>query len=445
MSSSQPEFEIQARSAEEIIQEIENAVERGHLHPGQQLPTVRALAKQLSLSPATVAAAYKGLGQRGVVVSSGRRGSHIAEQSPNVHRFEPPVPAELRNLSDGNPALELLPELSGALASVRGKSRLYAEELNDPGLLRTAARQLHQDEIPDQHVAIVGGAMDGLERVLRERLRPGDWVAVEDPCFVGVLDLLRGLQMRAVPIALDDAGMLPESLSETLEQSPKTRAVLTTPRAQNPTGAAFTAERAEELLSVLNRHPSLLLLEDDHAGPVAGVKLQSLCGAYQGPWAHVRSVSKTLGPDLRLAIMAADKITKQRVESRQQVGMRWVSHILQRTVAGVWEQPDTWKLFARAAYQYAQRRRVLVKLLKEAGIRAHGKSGLNVWVPVREEAATTMNLAHAGWGVRAGEAFRLRSSPGIRITISSLTEVEVGRLAQDVIHSQTSRQRASGA
>ena len=70
--------------------------------------------------------------------------------------------------------------------------------------------------------------------------------------------------------------------------------------------------------------------------------------------------------------------------------------------------------------------------LARHAIPAQGRSGLNVWVPVREESATVEALLGDGWAVRAGERFRLRAPPGIRITAAALEEREAPALAAAV-------------
>jgi hypothetical protein len=66
------------------------------------------------------------------------------------------------------------------------------------------------------------------------------------------------------------------------------------------------------------------------------------------------------------------------------------------------------------------------------GIAAHGRTGLNVWIPVREEARTVRGLADRGWAVAAGERFRIATPPAIRVTTAALTPIDAGRLAADL-------------
>jgi DNA-binding transcriptional MocR family regulator len=146
----------------------------------------------------------------------------------------------------------------------------------------------------------------------------------------------------------------------------------------------------------------------------------------------VKSTSKFLGPDLRIAVMAADALTSGRVQRQQALGIRWVSHVLQSLTLALWSDPSTGRRLARAAEVYRQRRTALIEALASHDIAAHGASGFNVWVPVREETATVGALAARGWAVAAGERFRLKSAPAIRVTTSALEPIAAQRFAADL-------------
>jgi DNA-binding transcriptional MocR family regulator len=79
----------------------------------------------------------------------------------------------------------------------------------------------------------------------------------------------------------------------------------------------------------------------------------------------------------------------------------------------------------------------LIGALAERGVAAHGSSGLNVWVPVSEEATTMRALQEAGWLAMAGERFRIATPPGVRITITTLSDGEaegIARVIADAEH-----------
>jgi DNA-binding transcriptional MocR family regulator len=189
----------------------------------------------------------------------------------------------------------------------------------------------------------------------------------------------------------------------------------------------------------------VLLVEDDHAGPVAGVPALTLAHDARPRWAVVRSVSKSLGPDLRLALLAGDALTVARVEGRQSLGCGWVSHVLQAAVAALWSDPRVARRLERAERAYTGRRRALLAALARRGITAHGRSGLNVWVPVPEESAAVTALAAAGWAVRAGERYRLRSPPAVRVTIATLEPRDAERFAADLARALARSDRTSTA
>jgi len=424
------QYPIRGRRSSELAVSIEGAIREGRLEPGAPLPPVRGLAASLGISPATVAAAYRRLAARGLVTGQGRRGTRVSPRPPLGIPAPAPVAAHLRNLADGNPDAVLLPQLQPVLRNCGREPRLYGTERNHSALLAAAREQLTADGIPAEAIAIVGGALDGLERVLQANLRPGDRIAVEDPGYTAVFDLVGALGLAVEPMAVDDFGPEPESLAKALRTG--VRAMVLTPRAQNPTGAALDEKRVRALRPILQAYPSVLLLEDDHAGPVAGVPALTLVPSHREHWAVVRSVSKSLGPDLRLAVLAGDATTIARVEGRQHIGTGWVSHVLQEAVARLSTDRRIEARLRAAASHYTARRADLIDALRRHGITAQGRSGFNVWVPVPDEQAAITGLAAAGWAVRAGERYRIKSPPAIRVTVSNLDPADARRLAKDL-------------
>jgi DNA-binding transcriptional MocR family regulator len=126
------------------------------------------------------------------------------------------------------------------------------------------------------------------------------------------------------------------------------------------------------------------------------------------------------------------RLTTGRVQRQQALDVRWVSHLLQSLALALWSDPSSGRRLARAADVYRLRRTALIDALASNDIAAHGASGFNVWVPVREETATVGGLAARGWAVAAGERFRLKSAPAIRITTSALEPDAAQRLAADL-------------
>ena len=421
---------------------MERAVCVGELELGAPLPPLRDLAAELGVNPNTVAAAYRLLRDRGVIETAGRRGSRIRARPAltprDAVRFD--VPEGVRNLSDGNPDTALLPDLERAVREAAlahaADPVMYTGPALDPRLRALAEASFAGDGIPvgregASSVGVASGSLDAIERIFLARLRPGDSVAVEDPGWGSLLDLLPALGLKPVPMGVDDDGPLPRDLERALADG--VRAVVVTSRAQNPTGASLGAERAAALRALLAGHPEVLLIEDDHGHGIVDLPFQPLCSGPDGRitathWAVVRSAAKSLGPDLRVAVLTGDADTLDRVRGRQRLGAGWVSHLLQRTVAALWAAEDT----TPAAGSYRARRDGLLDELAGRGVRAHGRSGLNVWVPVPDETAAIAGLLQRGWAVAAGARFRIDSRPGIRVTVSLLTAAELPRLAEDI-------------
>src|ERR1700680_3793543 len=197
------QYRITASSAAELVADVERAVASGALTPGQRLPSVRNLAVEVGLSPVTVAAGLAELRRRGVVLTEQRRGTRIGEGAPSESsRVGGPGPPGAADLSRGNPDPALLPDLHRQLARVKPPLTLYGEPAAVPELTLAAREQLRADGIPGESLCVVSGALDAIERVLEAHLRPGDRVAVENPGYAALLDLLRARRLALEAVAV---------------------------------------------------------------------------------------------------------------------------------------------------------------------------------------------------------------------------------------------------
>ncbi|MEV6996859.1 aminotransferase class I/II-fold pyridoxal phosphate-dependent enzyme [Streptomyces sp. NPDC093982] len=426
-------YRIEGRRAADIASSVERAVGAGELEPGQLLPPMRELAVELGVNPNTVAAAYRILRERGVIETAGRRGSRVRPKPATTWResIRVDVPEGVRNVAAGNPDPALLPPLAKAFTAAAEQNDrepvMYGDEAVDPELARSARAALDADGVADGPIAVASGSLDVIERVLAAHLKPGDTVAVEDPGWGSLLDLVPAVGLRTAPVGVDDEGPLPDDVRRALEAG--ARALIVTDRAQNPTGAVVTAARARALRSVLTDHPDVLLIEDDHGHGIVDLPLHALAGTTR-TWAFVRSAAKAYGPDLRLAVFTGDPVTVDRVRGRQRLGPGWVSRIGQRALARLWAEGAVDPATVAAAY--AARRDALIAALAERGITAHGRSGMNVWIPVPDETGAVARLLHAGWAVAPGARFRMSAPPGIRITVATLAVDEIAPLADAV-------------
>ena len=389
---------------------------------------MRELAAALEVSPATVATAYRTLKQRGFVVGERARGTTVAPLPPvRVKRVAAPPPG-VRDLASGNPDPQLLPSLAGVFKRLDPTHKLYGVAPKLPELVDLAEDDFAADAIRGD-IAVTGGALDAIERALQTELRLGDRVVVEDPSWPRIADLVHALGFVVEPVPVDGRGLNPDALDAALAAG--ARAVIATPRGQNPTAAAVDVPRGGDLRAVLADHPDVLMIEDDYVSRVAGARYVALHNS-SGRWVVVRSLSKWLGPDLRVALVAGDELTVSRIEGRQRLGPGWVSHLLQQVATLLLRDRATASLLERAERTYAERRDVLVEALATHGIGAAGDSGLGVWVPLVDEAAAVRELLGQRWAVAPGERYRFRTPPGLRITTAALEPADGERLADAI-------------
>lgn len=427
------DLEITGRSASEIASGLRALIERGDLRPGDSLPPVRSLADSLGVNRNTAVAAYRLLAGAGSVVTRGRGGTRVADRTAVPQEGFAPD-SVLRDVGTGNPDPALIPDLSHALAAMAGRPVLYGEPLIDPDLERWGRSWMSDAPLREFELTVTSGAADAVERLLASALTRDDAVALEDPCFLTSIHTVRVGGYRPVPVPVDEEGMTVDGLRAALNDG--VRAVVSTPRAQNPTGASLTAERAAELRAVLQEHPYVLVIEDDHFSMLSQRPFHSLIGPAHRRWALVRSVSKFLGPDMCLALTASDAETAARLAMRLTPGTTWVSHLLQRLTLALVSDADVAAGIQRAGVHYAERNRAFARRLTDRGIPVYANDGLNLWVPLPVPArAVAERLMRRGWLSRSGDDFDLSPtapSHRLRLTVHDLRDGDADALADDI-------------
>ncbi|APE38243.1 transcriptional regulator [Nocardia mangyaensis] len=435
--------DLDDRTAAGIAAAVGRRIRSGALAPGTRLPTVRAVARDLRVSPATVSQAWRALAATGAIVARGRAGTFVGESLPQTplgryQRLHSPSDNAFRiDLSRGTPDPALLPDLAAALHALSRDTApgdLSAHYLGEAVLPELAETLRAEWPWRCERLAVLDGALDAVDRLLAAHVRFGDPVIVEDPCFPPFLDLLARLGARPIPVPLDESGFRPEEFARAFD-GPAPRAVILQPRANNPTGASLTAIRVRELAAVLDTHPALII-EDDHSAGIAATPLRSLAACFPDRGVYIRSYSKSHGADLRLAVAGGPEALLDPVVERRMLGPGWSSRLLQRILLTMLHDADAATTVAGARLEYRRRATALRQALAEHGIVVAAGDGINLWLPVHDENAAMISLAAAGIKVAPGGPFEVGAHPPrdhLRLTLGALEAgTDLGWLAAEL-------------
>lgn len=419
---------IQGRTPVGISASLGRLIAAGELAAGDRLPTVRELAADLGVSPATVSQAWRALAAAGLIESHGRNGSFVRKvAAPERSTFSQPhsdgsgLPG--LDLSRGTPDPQLLPGLGRALSRVseRAETSAYMELPVIPELVGVLSDSW---PYPVESITIVNGALDAISRSIEQVARFGDRVVVENPGFPPFFDLLRRLGLEAVPVHVDERGIVPESFEAALRMSPSL--VILQPRALNPTGASMTSERAETLAGMIGDDTPfahVMVVEDDHSGDITASPDVSLGSWIPDRVLHVRSYSKSHGPDLRIAALGGTASHINAIEARRMLGPGWTSRMLQTILYDLLTSSESIAEVSDARRVYFSRQRALTEALREFGMDVRQADGINTWIPVDDEQGAILQLAARGIRVAGGTPFFAAESDEayIRVTAGAIS------------------------
>jgi DNA-binding transcriptional MocR family regulator len=275
-----------------IAQHLEQLISIGTLRPGDRLPSVRGICRAEKVSPASAIQALMTLEAKGLICARPRSGFYVESRfqlpspstpkiaiEPMKVRYKDTVTIQVWNnnarldivpLGACLPDPSFLPEADLTKSAVR-VARLhprtatrYDTRGDDQPLRLEVAKRLARSgcEVSPNEVVITHGCTHALNLALRAVAAPGDLVAVENPSFFGLPEVLSSYGLRVLPVpSLPESGISLDALESALARFP-IKALVLTPNFTNPTGAILSPNARARLSKMLQKN-GVPLIEDD--------------------------------------------------------------------------------------------------------------------------------------------------------------------------------------
>jgi DNA-binding transcriptional MocR family regulator len=304
-----------------LAEAVRQVLKRGEISPGSRLPAERTLARILSVSRTTVVAALELLREEGWVESHQGSGTRVVgrqgpagpmrDAAPSFRRH--PVYRSLIEGSGGTieflaahlPAAGLTPEL------LSFDKEAVQELLRTPGyvpmglpeLRRSVASRLTRSGVPtsQEQVLITSGAQQAIALTAAALVSPGDGVVVENPTYLGAIDILTSRGARLLPVPVGREGARLDVLREITRRASPCLLYLM-PTFQNPTGVLMP-EKERRAVARLSQDSGIPILEDNTLAELSlGPEPPAPLGAFapEAPILTVGSLSKLFWGGLRI-------------------------------------------------------------------------------------------------------------------------------------------------
>ncbi|NTJ43795.1 PLP-dependent aminotransferase family protein [Agrobacterium larrymoorei] len=410
------------RTIRGIALETSALIRAGALPVGAKLPPIRDLAYSLNVSPATISEAWSELRRQKIITGRGRNGTWVSGDrfiaKPERLASAGHYGTNVLDLTMAVPDPTLLPPLEKAMAYGASAEGLNSYERSRilPELEAEVRKTWPYDA--EAFLAMNGG-YNAVYTAIHALVTPGAPVAIEEPTAMRLLDILEHQGARILPVKCDENGPVPSSLQAAMRYKPVV--FLFQPRLHSVTGHTVTPERMDELADVL-RDSDAIIIEDDGIADIASTPRLSLGTAFPDRVIHVLSFSKTLGPDLRLAVMSSTKPLIEQVQSYRSFSAAWTSRVLQAAGSWLLRQPETEVCVANARANYKTRRDSLASALRDRGLPTPDGEGLCLWVPVVSESFAMVTLAARNIAVVSGKKFHVTDTGNIRVATSMLCD-----------------------
>ncbi len=335
----------------QLVEDIIENIDENIYKPGEKLPSIRHMSESRGISIMTVMKSYQELLLRGYLISKPQSGYYVtARQDLNaVHKtvaLSSPKHVEMSDmtrmvlvdssdetlipLGSGVPSQSLLPvtKLSHIAAKLLQSEQvplqITGSAEGSPELRLQLAKHMFLAGTPTQadDIIVTSGCNEALFIALSVVCNPGDLVAVESPCYFGVLQILQELGLRAIEIPTTDDGINPDALRAALEMNP-IKAVYISPNCNNPRGGILPEADKKKVAAIIEEY-NVPLIEDDSIGDLYfGKTRPGTIKAYdhKGLIIYCASFSKILAPAFRIGWIIPGKFRKQVIQFKHALNL----------------------------------------------------------------------------------------------------------------------------
>ncbi|MFE1595773.1 PLP-dependent aminotransferase family protein [Nocardia sp. NPDC058705] len=334
---------------------------------------------------------------------------------------------DIISLAGGLPDATLMPRdriARAAETALRDPAVLqYTESSGWPALREViAARESAKIGRPVQvaEVFITHGSQQALSLLAEVLLDPGALVIVEDPAYVGALQVFRAAGARIIAVPLDSDGMRLDILEDLLAAGERPALVHTVSNFHNPGGVTLAPERRAHLAKLAEAH-GFWIIEDDPYGELwFDQPSPAPVASYSPQVIRLSSVSKILSPSLRVGWMIAPERVCRAVELLKQGADLCGSALTQQITTDLLSDADWLAAHINTIRTtYGTRARALVAAVHTTfGDRIHCTAptgGMFIWANFTDNTNTTTLLPKA---LESGVAY----VPGVAFAVSNTSD-----------------------
>ncbi len=210
--------------------------------------------------------------------------------------------------------MDIFEELTARVLS-KYKSQAFQYDLTEGFMpLREEVARLLEARginITPEAVNITSGSQGVLDAAAKLMISKGDKIALEAPTYLGAISAFNPYEPQYVSMEMDDQGLVPESLEETL-RTHEIKFIYLVPTFQNPTGRSLTMDRRRKIARIIQTYNALLIEDDPYSAlRYSGEALPPIKTLAPDHVIYISTLSKVFAPGLRIGFYAAPKFLRE--------------------------------------------------------------------------------------------------------------------------------------